>query len=109
VQGITESNGGVVLEEIKFYVEYLAEWAFRRDADECAQALYEYNSNLEVSMSDDNLVLISRTKVSKNDWNKLKLIAQLLTEKGGKDVTREDLTSLAVNSTVKYYEKELGI
>jgi len=60
-------------------------------------------------MTCSNLVLISRTKVSKEDWNKLKLIAQLLTQKGNDSVTREDLTALAINSTVKYYENELGI
>ena len=54
-------------------------------------------------------VLISRTEVNKNDWNKLKLIAQVLNERGNKEVTRESLTALAVTSTVKYYEKELGI
>ena len=54
-------------------------------------------------------VLISRTNVNKANWQKLKLIASILTQKTDKEITRESLTDLAIDSTVKYYEKELGI
>jgi len=59
-------------------------------------------------MPDDNKVLVNRTRVDKDDWSKLKLIAQVLTERG-KATTREDLTALAIKSLREYYEQELGI
>jgi hypothetical protein len=85
----------------------------RRDWETQAIANTEYLNGLtkkESVMSEEKtVVLISRTEVNKVNWNKLKLIANILTQKTDKEITRESLTDLAIDSTVKYYEKELGI
>jgi len=59
-------------------------------------------------MSEDK-VLISRTRVNKEDWNKLKLIAQILSKRTKKDISREDLINHGLKSTVKYFEQKLEL
>jgi len=111
----------------RYWAERIAEdnmrnqYGNRRDWEAQAIANTEYLSSStflvkcctykkESVMSEEKtVVLISRTEVNKVNWNKLKLIANILTQKTDKDVTRESLTDLAIDSTVKYYEKELGI
>ena len=58
---------------------------------------------------ENNIVLISRTRVKKRTWEKLKLIAQIMSERTGKETTREDLVRIGLDSTVRYYEEELGL
>jgi len=103
----------------RYWAERIAEdnmrnqYGNRLDWEAQLEAHREYLSGLpkkESVMSEEKtVVLISRTEVNKVNWNKLKLIANILTQKTDKDVTRESLTDLAIDSTVKYYEKELGI
>ena len=59
-------------------------------------------------MSEEK-VLISRTYVDKKAWQKLKLIASIMSERESKSITREDLVNLALISMVKYHEKEFKI
>ena len=108
----------VEIDNERYCAERIAEstmseqYGHRRDWETQMVAEAEYSRSLikESVMSEERTeVLISRTNVNKANWQKLKLIASILTQKTDKEITRESLTDLAIDSTVKYYEKELGI
>ena len=54
-------------------------------------------------MDEEEKVLISRTRVNKERWNKLGDLAEILTRVIGKDVTKERLVDLAIESLLHYY------
>jgi aryl carrier-like protein len=60
-------------------------------------------------MSEEEKVLISRTRIKKRNWLKLKVIAEILSVKQKEPITREDLVEIGLDSTVKYYERELKL
>jgi hypothetical protein len=54
---------------------------------------------------EEEKVLINRTRVNKTNWRKLKLIAQILSEKKKSLVTREMIVEYAIEGLIAHYNK----
>lgn len=56
-------------------------------------------------MDEEVKVLISRTRVNKERWDKLSHLSEILTRVIGKEVTKERLVDLAIESLLNYYKE----
>ena len=56
----------------------------------------------------DDKVLISRTRVNKHNWNQLGRLGEVLTSSIKKEVNKEILLDLAIESLLRYYSELLN-